>query len=63
MSKTTTPRAGQHAWFIRYVSSREGWVPETIRGDVEERTHTGWILRIGAEARELSESEWSVYRP
>ncbi|MDY0913689.1 hypothetical protein [Rathayibacter festucae] len=63
MSRTSTPRAGQHAWFIRYVNSVEGWAPETIRGDVEERTATGWILRVGTELRELSENEWSVYRP
>ncbi|WP_243592884.1 hypothetical protein [Rathayibacter caricis] len=63
MSRTTTPHAGQHAWFIRYVSTREGWVAETIRGDVTERTTTGWVLRVGTELRELSESEWSVYCP
>ncbi|QHC68762.1 MULTISPECIES: hypothetical protein [unclassified Rathayibacter] len=63
MSRTTTPRAGQHAWFIRYVSTSEGWAPETIRGHVEERTATGWILQIGAERHEVAESEWAVYCP
>lgn len=63
MSATSTPRIGHHSWFVRYVNTREGWVPERIRGDVEERTATGWILRVGTEVRELPESEWSVFHP
>jgi hypothetical protein len=63
VSRTAEPRPGQHAWFIRYVSSRDGWTPETIRGDIEERTETGWLLRVGADVQHLSNSEWSLYHP
>jgi hypothetical protein len=63
MSRSAEPQPGHHAWFIRYVGTREGWTPETVRGDIEERTESGWVLRVGEELRELPSSEWSVYRP
>jgi hypothetical protein len=63
MSRTAEPREGQHAWFIRYVSTRDGWIPETIRGDIEERTEVGWQVRVGDELRYLPRRVWSFYRP
>lgn len=63
MSRTVEPRVGQHAWFIRYVRIGDGWTPETLRGDVEERSEDGWRIRVGNDVHHLVDSEWSLYRP
>lgn len=49
--------------FIRYVNTRDGWTPEIVRGEIEERTSDGWRIRILDDVRELPETEWSIYYP
>lgn len=58
----TKPVAGQHVRFIRYVATGDGWAPEVLRGEFEERTDSGWRVRVLDEVREIPESEWSFYR-
>jgi hypothetical protein len=57
------PRPGQHLRFVRYVSTQDGWTPEILRGQLEERTDTGWRVRVVDGARDLPETEWSIYHP
>jgi hypothetical protein len=63
MTRRIEPAPGQHAWFIRYIHGADGWTHETVRGTLEERTATGWRLRVGVELIELSEQEWTLYLP
>jgi hypothetical protein len=58
-----TPLTGQHMRFVRYVGTRDGWRPEIRRGAIEERTGTGWRVRIADDVQELPETEWSIYYP
>lgn len=58
----TKPRPGQHVRFIRYVSTRDGWTHEILRGEFEEQIDTGWRIRVVDEIRDLPDSEWSFYR-
>jgi len=57
------PRPGQHLHFVRYVSTPDGWTPEILRGEFEERTDTGWRVRVVDDVQELPETEWAIYRP
>jgi hypothetical protein len=63
MSGSAKPQTGKHAWFVRYISTSEGWTHETVRGRVEKRTETGWLLRVGNDLQQLPDTEWSFYRP
>jgi hypothetical protein len=47
---------------VRYVRHGEDWAPELVRGELEQRTDTGWRVRVVDEIRELSNSEWALYR-
>lgn len=62
-SRFTNPDAGQHLRFVRYVNTRDGWTPEILRGELEERTSDGWRVRVVDELQELPETEWSIYHP
>lgn len=59
----SNPPPGRHMRFIRYVNTRDGWTPEIVRGEIEERTSDGWRIRILDDVRELPETEWSIYYP
>lgn len=59
----TNPMPGQHMRFVRYVSTRDGWTPEIVRGEIEDRTDAGWRVRVIDDVRELPETEWSIYYP
>ncbi|MBO0982701.1 hypothetical protein [Rathayibacter sp. SD072] len=56
------PHRGQHVRFIRYVDTRDGWQSQIIRGQLEERTDSGWRVRIVDDVRTLDRTEWSLYR-
>ncbi|MDY0914512.1 hypothetical protein [Rathayibacter festucae] len=59
---TLYPQPGQHLRFVRYVSSRDGWTAEILRGELEERTDAGWLVRTIDDVRELPETEWTIYQ-
>lgn len=54
---------GQHVRFVRYLNTRDGWIHEVVHGRLEQRTASGWQVRVVDEVRELPEAEWSIYRP
>jgi len=59
----TSPLAGQHVRFIRYIPTKDGWEHDIRRGEFLERTDTGWRVRILDQTQELPEAEWSLYWP
>ncbi|NQX29890.1 hypothetical protein HQQ81_21290 [Microbacteriaceae bacterium VKM Ac-2854] len=49
--------------FIRYIGTRDGWVPEILHGRFVEGTETGWRIDVEGIRRDLDESEWAPYQP
>lgn len=49
--------------FIRYVGTRDGWVPEILHGRFVESSERGWLVDVDGTLHDLPLTEWAPYQP